>query len=86
MLNSIISLNTLTLYKGIICLFYSVPIVISVHCIIASMYRCNLTDTYFVHLFLKFLYKALSGCRCCITTIKESMNIYIFKTISLCKF
>ncbi|GFI35692.1 hypothetical protein IMSAGC014_02213 [Bacteroidaceae bacterium] len=55
--------KSFSLGKGIIGKMDSVIIVISIHCIITTCHRCNLTYADFLHLFLKFLCIAFSTCR-----------------------
>ena len=79
------SFITNALCKCLVCCFNSVPSVISVHRIITTHDWGNLTYADFVHLVIKLVNEIFSSVCCRITSIHKTVNIYIFKTISLCK-
>ena len=82
-LNSILCLLTLAIYQSSICLLYTIPVGITIHCIVTSMQAGNVANTDLVNLCLKLLYILLTGCRRCVTAIQEAVYIYIFYAILL---
>ena len=84
--NRICSLNAFSFCKSLICELYTIPAVISVHCIITSGDHTNFANTDLVHLVYKLLNKIFTGSRWCITSVQEAVYINLFKTFSLCHF
>ena len=54
---SVSSLYTFSGCKSIVCKLYTIPAVITVHCIVTAGNGCNLTYTDFLHLSFQSLYK-----------------------------
>ena len=79
----ICALDSLTCCQCFVCQFYTIPAVISVHCIITSGNNTNLTNTNFFHLGFQLFDKFFTGCRRCITSVKETVYINFCKTLSL---
>ena len=68
-LNSVLSKHTLSLCQRIISLLYTIPVVVTIHRIVTSRQRSDLTNANFIHLILKLLYIILTRCWRSITTI-----------------
>ena len=47
----------------------SVPVLITVHCVVAAHDRSYLSDSNLLHLLLKLCYETLSGCRRCVAAV-----------------
>ena len=81
----IICFFSLTCDKRIISFLNAVPVIITVHCIIAPMNARNFSNANLVHLFLKLFHKTFSRCWRGIPSIQECVDIYIFYPIFLCQ-
>ena len=80
------SFYAFTLCHGFECQFYTIPAVITIHCIVTSCNGCDLANTNFFHLSLQLFYITFSGCRRSVTAIQEAVYIYFFQTFSFCQF
>ena len=67
--NCTLCLFALSSCENIVCFFYTIPSVITIHSIVTSGDRSNLTNTKLCHLCFQCLDKSLSGSRCCITSV-----------------
>ena len=83
--NSALCGLSLALGQHIICLLHTIPAVITVHRIIASGNRSNLTDAQFCHLCFQCLDKSLTGSRSRVTSVQEAVYVYILYALSLGK-
>ena len=77
---------TLAINHSSICLFDTIPSVITIHCIVTAGNGCNLTNANFLHLFASGLHEASCGRWRFISAVQKCMNIYIFQTVPLCHF
>src|SRR5699024_2167167 len=57
------------IYQRTVCLFYTVPAVITVHSIVASHHCRHFSDADLLHLCFQLLYIFFSGCRRCISSV-----------------
>ena len=78
-------MNTLAEYKSIIRLLNSVPVVVSVHCIVSADNCCNLAYADFIHFFDSLGNKILTRCRRNVSTVHNAVKINLILTESLCK-
>ena len=77
------TLDTLALCQCFVCKFYTIPAVISVHCVVTSGNNTDLSNTDFFHLSFKLLYEFLTGCRRCVTSVEEAVYINFAQSLSL---
>ena len=87
-LNSLYSgicLISLSIYESSVGFLYAVPAVITIHCIVASCNCSDLAHTDFFHLCFQLFYILFSGCRRCVTSVKEAVYIYFLDSLSLCQ-
>ena len=59
----------LAINHGIVCSFYTIPAVITIHNVITSHHGGNLSNTDLFHLCPRFFHKIFSGSRWCVTTV-----------------
>ena len=88
-LNSLSCISTFyadTFCQSIICQLYTIPAVISVHCIVTTGNNTDLAHSDFFHLCLQGFDKALSGSRRCITSVQEAMHINFFQSFFFSQF
>ena len=85
-LHSVLGLVTLSIYKRLISKLHTIPAVISIHHIITSHDRRNLTNADLFHLIGKFLHIILSGFRWSVTSVQETVYIDFGDTLTLCQF
>ena len=70
----------------IVCLFYTIPCVVTIHCIVTSGNGCNLAYTDLVQLCDSILHKSSSRCRRFVTAVQECVNIHLRQTLAFCHF
>ena len=68
-LHRIYSLYALTIYHSCISFLYTIPVVITIHCIVTAGDTCDLTDSDLLHLVNECCNIILTRCRRCISTI-----------------
>ena len=71
-------------YQGIICLLDTIPVIITIHCIITTGNGCNLTYTNFLHFCFQLFNIIFSGSRRCITAVQKCVYIYVCQTMFFC--
>ena len=82
-LSCICSLNALALGKCVVSKLNTIPAVVTVHCIVTSGNNTNLTYAKLIHLCLKLLDISFSGCRRCVTAVKEAVYVNFLKSFIL---
>ena len=82
-LSCIGSLNALALGKCVVSKLNTIPAVVTVHCVITSGNNTNLTYAKLIHLCLKLLDISFSGCRRCVTAVKEAVYVNFLKSFIL---
>ena len=80
---SICSLYSFALCKSFVCKLYTIPAVITVHCIVTSGNHTDLTNADLFHLGFQLLYKLFTGCRRCVTSVQEAVYVNFLKSFSL---
>ena len=76
-------LNAFAQYQRIICLLDTIPVIVTVHCIIPAGQGCNLSYADLCRLIHQLLQVILTGCRGCITSVEERMQIYTLEALTL---
>ena len=80
---SVCAFDAFAFCQCFVCKLYTIPAVISVHCIVTSGNNTDLTNTDFLHLCFKLFDEFFTGCRRCITSVEEAVYINFLKTFSL---
>ena len=83
--NSALCLNALALCQCLIGNLLTIPVLISIHCIVAACYSCYLTNAQLSHLGLQSCYIIFSRCWRSITAIQEAVYIDLAQAIALCQ-
>src|SRR5699024_10718114 len=80
------SLVSLPFYKSSVSFLYTIPAVVTVHRIVTACNCSNRAHADFFHLCFQLFYILFSGCRRCVTSVKEAVYIYFLDSLSLCQF
>ena len=80
------SLYAFALGKSLVSKLYTIPAVVSVHCVITSGNNADLTYADLIHLGLQLFNISFTGSRRCITAVQEAVNVNFFQSLSLCHF
>ena len=67
--NSAVCCLANTFCNCFICFFYTIPTIVTIHCIVTSVDGCDFTNTDFFHFCFQLFDKSFSGSRCCITAV-----------------
>ena len=70
----------------IICLFYTIPCIVTIHCIITTRNGGNFTNADFIQLGNCFLHETSGRCRRFVTAVQKCVYIYLGQTFPLCHF
>ena len=79
---SVCAFDAFAFCQCFVCKLYTIPAVISVHCIVTSGNNTDLTNTDFFHLCFKLFDEFFTGCRRSVTSVKEAMYINFLKSLS----
>ena len=69
--------------KSVVCKLYTIPTVVTVHCIVTSGNCSDLTYTDLLHLSFQSFYKFFSRCRRCVTSVEKTVYINFLNAFSL---
>ena len=80
------SLFSFSVYQRAVCLFYTLPPVVTVHHIITAHDCRRLSYANFAHFRFQFFHIFFSGSRRRISSIQETVYVYFGNPLSLCQF